>query len=104
MPEETLQSSNSPAEPMPSKAAETTTSDCWPHAAASAPDAAEDVASTSAADKSADDKSVHAPPIPGWLLSVLGHVLAGVLGLVLGWLILNWVRPDALPEALRFRW
>jgi hypothetical protein len=86
MSEETLPP-NDPAEPAPAK---TAVGDCPSEAPAEAAD-----------ETSSDHKSHHAPPIPGWLLSVLGHMLAGVLGLILGWLILNWLRPDSLPPWLR---
>jgi hypothetical protein len=97
MSEETLQSSNHPAEPTASKASEATTSDCCPHAAADVPGAADDDVLASTADNPLGDHLSHAPPIPGWLVNVLGHALAGVLGLLLGYLILRWFRPDALP-------
>jgi hypothetical protein len=36
-------------------------------------------------------------PVPRWLLNLIGHVLAALLGLILGYLILAWLRPLTFP-------
>ena len=53
--------------------------------------------SAPSAETSPGDHTPLKPPLPGWLLKVLGHVLAGVSGLLLGYLYLRWFRPDTLP-------
>ena len=97
MVEETLPSSDNPAKPMRPTAADVSPSGSPSPGAASATDSAGTASSASTADKSSSDPSAHAPPIPRWLFKVLGHVLAAALGLLLGYLILRWFRPDALP-------
>jgi hypothetical protein len=79
--EETLQSSDEFAKPVTPTAA-----------GAAATPASADTAST--ADKSFDGKPAHAPPIPRWLLNVVGHAIAGALGLLLGYFILHWLYPE----------
>jgi len=36
-------------------------------------------------------------PLPRWLFNLIGHVLAALLGLALGYLILAWLRPLTFP-------
>jgi hypothetical protein len=48
-------------------------------------------------DKCSDSDSLPELPVPRWLLNLIGHVLAALLGLILGYLILAWLRPLAFP-------
>jgi len=41
--------------------------------------------------------SAPALPMPRWLFNLIGHTIAGVLGLILGYLILHALRPEAFP-------
>ena len=41
--------------------------------------------------------SPSALPLPRWLFNLIGHVLAALLGLALGYLILAWLRPLTFP-------
>jgi hypothetical protein len=43
------------------------------------------------------DDPCSALPLPRWLFSLIGHVLAALLGLSLGYLILAWRRPLTFP-------
>jgi hypothetical protein len=36
-------------------------------------------------------------PLPRWMFNLIGHMVAGILGLVLGYLILSWLRPLTFP-------
>jgi len=50
----------------------------------------------------AHDKPPDAPPtsalsLPRWLFNLIGHVLAALLGLGLGYLFLSWWRPESFP-------
>jgi hypothetical protein len=101
MVEETLSSSENPAEPMPPAAADAQRCGSPLSTAASAPTSAAVASSASTADESSDDKSRHAPPIPRWLFNVFGHALAALLGLLLGVLILWWLRPDIIRSLFR---
>ncbi len=42
-------------------------------------------------------KPAPTPPIPRWLFNLIGHVIAGMLGLGLGYLILHQLRPETFP-------
>jgi hypothetical protein len=44
-----------------------------------------------------DDQPAPAPPIPRWLLNIVGNAIAGVLGLALGYLILHWLYSELFP-------
>jgi hypothetical protein len=50
----------------------------------------------SVGEPSKDDPS-SALPVPRWLFNLVGHVLAALLGLVLGYLILARLRPLTFP-------
>ena len=41
--------------------------------------------------------SATGPAVRRWMFRVTGHVLAALLGLALGFLVLHWLRPDAVP-------
>jgi hypothetical protein len=49
------------------------------------------------ADKRSDSDLQPELPVPRWLLNLVGHVLAASLGLILGYLILAWLRPLTFP-------
>jgi hypothetical protein len=36
-------------------------------------------------------------PIPHWLFSMTGHIIAAAIGLGLGYLLLHWLRPGKFP-------
>jgi molecular chaperone DnaK len=36
-------------------------------------------------------------PIPRWLFNLIGHVLAALLGLAIGYLVLSWLKPESFP-------
>ncbi len=42
-------------------------------------------------------KPAPTPPIPRWLFNMIGHAIAGLLGLALGYLILHHLRPETFP-------
>jgi hypothetical protein len=48
-------------------------------------------------DKSSDSDPMPELPIPRWLLNLIGHVLAALLGLILGYLILACRYPLRFP-------
>lgn len=43
-------------------------------------------------------------PIPRWLFSMIGHVMAALLGLALGYLVLHRLRPGKFPLPDGFPW
>ena len=49
------------------------------------------------AEKRRGSDSLPELPLPRWLFSLIGHVLAALLGLVLGYLILALLRPLTFP-------
>ncbi len=49
------------------------------------------------ADRETDSESLPELPVPRWLVNLVGHVLAALLGLILGYLILAWLRPLTFP-------
>ena len=97
MVDETSRSSDNPGEPMTPTAAVAPASGSPSLMAASTPDSADTASAAAAANQLSGDHTTHALPIPRWLLNAIGHVLAAVLGLLLGLLILHWLRPDVLP-------
>lgn len=36
-------------------------------------------------------------PVPRWLINLTGHAVAAILGLLLGYLLLSWLRPETFP-------
>ena len=50
-----------------------------------------------AAEEEPNSDSLPELPLPRWLFSLIGYVLASLLGLVLGYLILAWLRPLTFP-------
>ena len=56
-----------------------------------------DTTDVASADEPLSDNSHPDLPIPRWLFSLIGHVLAAMLGLVLGYLILSLLRPLTFP-------
>jgi hypothetical protein len=48
-------------------------------------------------EKRRDSDALPELPLPRWLFSLIGHVLAALLGLVLGYLILALLRPLTFP-------
>jgi hypothetical protein len=97
MVDETRPSSNNPAKLMAPAAGKAPAPGGPSAMAASAPGSADTAPPPSTVNQSSNDKSAHALPIPRWLLNAIGHVLAALLGLLLGLLILHWLRPDLLP-------
>jgi hypothetical protein len=49
------------------------------------------------AEEDSDFESLPELPLPRWLFNLIGHILAALLGLVLGYLILAWLRPLTFP-------
>ena len=56
-----------------------------------------DRSDASSAGKRPDADSPVDLPLPRWLFNLIGHVVAGILGLVLGYLLLSWLRPLTFP-------
>jgi hypothetical protein len=56
-----------------------------------------DTPESASEDKRTDCDSLPELPVPRWLLNLIGHVLAALLGLILGYLILAWLRPLTFP-------
>lgn len=84
--EESLQSLDHSPEPPTPESSEASEVHC-----------AEIAAIVSEADQSSVKLPSHGPPIPRWLFNLVGHVVAGAVGLLLGYLILNRLRPDVFP-------
>jgi hypothetical protein len=63
-----------------------------------APTSDEKTASESApGDATSSEPMPYELPIPHWLFSMIGHVIAAATGLALGYLILHWLRPGKFP-------
>jgi len=43
------------------------------------------------------DQNTNSLPLPEWVFRLTGHVIAGLLGLTLGYAILSWLRPETFP-------
>ena len=56
-----------------------------------------DTADEVSAEKRSGSNSTVESPLPRWLISLIGHVLAALLGLILGYLILARLRPQIFP-------
>jgi ABC-type branched-subunit amino acid transport system permease subunit len=56
-----------------------------------------DTSSPAAAEEESDSDSSPELPLPRWLFNLIGHVLAALLGLILGYLILARLRPLTFP-------
>ena len=56
-----------------------------------------DTAGAGSTGKPSEADSPSALPVPRWLFSLIGHVLAALLGLSLGYLILSLLRPLTFP-------
>jgi hypothetical protein len=67
-----------------------------PATPASLPKSAETTGAPSAEERSSRDSPPELP-LPRWVFNLVGHVLAALLGLVLGYLILAWLRPLTFP-------
>jgi hypothetical protein len=39
--------------------------------------------------------------IPRWILTLFGYITSAVLGLAIGYALLNWLRPDLLPAWMK---
>ena len=48
-------------------------------------------------DKPPDPPPTSALPLPRWLFNLVGHVVAALLGLGLGYLFLSWWKPESFP-------
>ena len=56
-----------------------------------------DTADTSSTRERSNSDSPPEMPLPRWLINLVGHILAALLGLVLGYLILALLRPLTFP-------
>lgn len=36
-------------------------------------------------------------PVPHWIISFVGHIIAAAMGLGAGYLLLHWLRPEKFP-------
>jgi hypothetical protein len=59
--------------------------------------APQSVRSVSAHEKPPQPPPQSALPIPRWLFNLIGHVLAALLGLGIGYLFLSWWKPESFP-------
>jgi hypothetical protein len=57
----------------------------------------EPAGAVSAGNKASDADAKPTSSVPRWLFSLVGHVLAAVLGLAIGYLVLSWLRPETFP-------
>ncbi len=56
-----------------------------------------DTADTASAGEGSRSDSPSEMPLPHWLINLVGHILAALLGLILGYLILALLRPLTFP-------